>query len=166
VILPRVRPQLSTVISCAPAPVCFEGAKPRALARHRLVTFILLGDDNRRTPRRPLCEESRKPLLVGTMLLLFNLGCGGYGSGMGMTPATAPAISPGSGTYSIPLTDTISDGTPNAVIYVTEDGSTPSLSSPIYHGPFMITQSAKVEAIAAAGGYSSSPGAVANFTLQ
>jgi Chitobiase/beta-hexosaminidase C-terminal domain len=107
-----------------------------------------------------------KSLLVGTMLLLFNLGCGGYGSGMGMTPAAAPVISPGSGAYSTPLAVTISDSTPNVVIYVTLDGTTPTLSSPVYHGPFMITQSAKVEAIAAAGGYSSSPVAVANFTLQ
>ena len=107
-----------------------------------------------------------KSLLLGVLVLLFDLGCGGYGSGMGMTPAAVPAIAPASGTYSTPLAVTITDSVPNAVIYVTVDGSTPSLSSPVYHGPFMITQSAKVQAIAAAGGYSSSPVAIANFTLQ
>lgn len=107
-----------------------------------------------------------RPLLLGILVLLFDVGCGGYGSGMGMTPAAAPAIAPASGTYSTPLAVTITDSVPNAVIYVTIDGSTPSLSSPIYHGPFMITQSSKVEAIAAAGSYSTSPVAIANFTLQ
>lgn len=107
-----------------------------------------------------------KLLLVGILSLLINLGCGGYGSGMGTTPAPAPAIAPAGGSYSTPLTVTISDSVQSAVIYVTVDGSTPSLSSPVYHGPFMLTQSAKVQAIAAAGGYNTSPIAIANFTLQ
>ena len=109
-----------------------------------------------------------KLLWVGILTLVFNLGCGGYGSGMGMTPAAAPQIAPSSGMYSTPLTVTISDSTPSVVIYVTTDGSMPSLSSPLYHGPFSLTQSGqvKVQAIAAAGGYSTSPVVVANFTLQ
>ena len=107
-----------------------------------------------------------KSLLFTIFVLLINLGCGGYGSGMRMTPAAAPLIAPAAGTYSTPLTVTITDSVQNAVIYVTVDGSMPSLSSPVYHGPFMITQSAKVQAIAAAGGYNTSPVAIANFTLQ
>lgn len=109
-----------------------------------------------------------KLLWVGILTLIFNLGCGGYGSGMGMTPAGAPLIAPASGMYSTPLTVTISDSLPGAVIYVTTDGSMPSLSSPIYHGPFSLTQpgQVRVQAIAAAGGYSTSSVAVANFTLQ
>ena len=107
-----------------------------------------------------------KSLLVGILVLVINLGCGGYGSGMGMTAAPAPAIVPAAGTYPTPLTVSIQDNLQGAVIYVTVDGSTPSLSSPVYHGPFMITQSAKVQAIALAGGYSTSSVAVANYTLQ
>jgi len=109
-----------------------------------------------------------KLLWVGILTLVFNLGCGGYGSGMGMTSAAAPQVAPGSGTYSTPLTVTISSSTPGAVIYVTTDGSMPSLSSPVYHGPFSLTQQGqvKVQAIASAGGYSSSPVAVATYTLQ
>jgi len=53
-----------------------------------------------------------------------------------------------------------------AIIYVAVDGSMPSLSSPVYRGPFVITQSAKVQAIATVNGYSTSPVAVANYTLQ
>jgi len=107
-----------------------------------------------------------KYLLVGILVLLINVGCGGYGSGMGVTPAPAPAIAPGTGTYSTPAKVTISDSLPNAVIYVTLDGSTPTLSSPVYRGPFMLTQSARVQAVAAAGGYNTSPVGVADLTLQ
>ena len=107
-----------------------------------------------------------KSLLVGILVLVINLGCGGYGSGMGMTAAPAPAIAPSSGTYPAPLTVSISDSVQNAVIYLTVDGSMPSLSSPVYKGPFVITQSAKVQAIALANGYSVSPVAVADYTLQ
>ena len=107
-----------------------------------------------------------KSLLIGIFVLVINLGCGGYGSGMGMTAAAMPAITPVSGTYPTPLTVSLQDSLPGAVIYVTVDGSMPSLSSPIYRKPFTITQSAKVQAIAAVNGYSTSPVAVANFTLQ
>jgi hypothetical protein len=111
-----------------------------------------------------------KSLFAALVLLSIGLGCGGYGSGsgMGMTPAAAPQISPGSGTYSTPFRVTISDSTPGAVIYVTTDGSMPSLSSPIYQGTLTLTQpgQVQVQAIAAAGGYSTSSIAVANYTLQ
>jgi Chitobiase/beta-hexosaminidase C-terminal domain len=108
-------------------------------------------------------------LLLGTILLLLvGTGCGGYGSGMGTTPAPVPAIAPTGGAYSTPLTVTISDSLANAVIYVTTDGSAPTLSSPIYRGPMTLSQAGQVtvRAIAAAGGYATSPVASANFTLQ
>jgi Chitobiase/beta-hexosaminidase C-terminal domain len=85
---------------------------------------------------------------------------------MGMTAAPMAAITPASGTYPTPLTVSIQDGLPGATIYVTVDGSTPTLSLPIRRGPFTITQSAKVESIAVVSGYSTSPVGVANFTLQ
>ena len=107
-----------------------------------------------------------KLLLLGILVLVTNLGCGGYGSGMGMTVAPAPAITPAPGTYATPLTVSIQDRLQNAVIYVTVDGSMPSLSSPIYRGPFTITQSAMVQAIVLVNGYSTSPVAVASYTLQ
>ena len=103
---------------------------------------------------------------VGILALIFNLGCGGYGSGMGMNAAPAPAIVPASGAYPTPLTVSIQDGLQGATIYVTVDGSMPTLSSPIYRGPFTITQSAKIQAIAVVNGYSTSPVGVANYTLQ
>ena len=109
-----------------------------------------------------------KCLIIATLILLTTVGCGGYGSGMGNTPAPVPAIAPASGTYATPLNVTISDSLMNATIYFTTDGSTPTLSSHIYQGPFQLTQAGQVtvRAIAAAGGYSTSAGTSANFTLQ
>ena len=84
-----------------------------------------------------------------------------------MTPAPAPAIAPPSGTYNGPqqmiaITDTLQ----GATIHFTTDGSMPTLSSPIYRGPFAITQTTRVEAIAAANGYSTSSVAVADYALN
>ena len=107
-----------------------------------------------------------KLLFIGILVLVINLGCGGYGAGMGMNAAPTPAISPSSGTYPTPLTVSIQDKVQGATIYVTIDGSMPSLSSPVYRGPFVVTQTAKVQAIVLANGYSASPVAVANYTLQ
>lgn len=109
-----------------------------------------------------------KSLLTVIPLLLISLGCGGYGSGMGMTQAAVPMIAPAAGTYTTPLTVTITDNVRGAIIYVTTDGSTPSLASPVYHGPFTLTQpgQVRVQAIAAAGGYSTSAATIANYTLQ
>ena len=109
-----------------------------------------------------------KLFLPAILLLMVGTGCGGYGSGMGTNPAPVPAISPTGGTYATPLTVTISDSLANSVIYVTTDGTTPTLSSPIYRGPFSLTQTGQVtvRAIAAAGGYATSPVASTSYTLQ
>lgn len=109
-----------------------------------------------------------KSFIASTLILLATVGCGGYGSGMGNTPAPVPAISPASGAFATPLNVTISDSLMNATIYFTTDGSMPTLSSQIYRGPFQLTQAGQVtvRAIAAAGGYSTSTAATANFTLQ
>jgi hypothetical protein len=109
-----------------------------------------------------------KFLIAMTMILLATVGCGGYGSGMGSTPAPVPAIAPAPGMFATPLTVTITDSLMNATIYFTTDGSTPTLSSRVYQGPFQLTQTGQVtvRAIAAAGGYSTSTAATANFTLQ
>jgi len=150
----------------------------------QVVTIILPGDDNRQPcptylfgstdsvetetncSECPAHEVAMKFLWAPILVLVTTVGCGGYGSGMGSTPAPAPAISPAPGMYSAPLTVSISDTMQNATIYVTTDGSMPTLSSPIYRGPFMLNQSAQVQAIAVAGGFSTSPMTIANFTLQ
>ena len=57
-------------------------------------------------------------------------------------PTDIPVIFPASGSYAGPLTVTISDATPHAIIYYTTNGSTPTVSSTPYTGPFSLTASA------------------------
>lgn len=105
-------------------------------------------------------------LVLVVLSLVVSMGCGGYGSGsMSMTPAPPPVISPPAGTYAGPQTITISDSL-RSTIYFTTDGTTPTLASPVYMAPFVLTSSAKVQAIAAANGYSTSSVAVADYTIH
>jgi hypothetical protein len=51
---------------------------------------------------------------------------------------------------------TLTDPTPNAVIYYTTDGSTPTTKSPIYIGPITLNSSQTISALAGAVGYTNS----------
>ncbi|MFZ0392986.1 MAG: chitobiase/beta-hexosaminidase C-terminal domain-containing protein, partial [Terracidiphilus sp.] len=81
------------------------------------------------------------------------------------TAAAAPVIGLNSGTYSSAQTVTISDTTPGATIYFTLDGSTPTGSSPIYHGSVVVTGTSTLNAIAIAPGFVSSAPASASYTI-
>ncbi len=82
------------------------------------------------------------------------------------TPAAIPILSLASGTYTSTQTLTISDQTPNATIYYTSDGRTPTGASPIYSGPISVSTSETVQALAVASGYANSPAASAVYTLN
>jgi len=81
------------------------------------------------------------------------------------TAAATPVISVNSGTYSSPQTVTITDATPDATIYFTLDGSTPTGSSPIYHGSVVVTGTSILNAIAIAPGFLPSAPAAASYTI-
>jgi hypothetical protein len=74
--------------------------------------------------------------------------------------APTPVISPGSGAYTTNKTITISDSLSSAKILYTTDGSTPTMSSTPYSGPFTFateqTGTKVVKAIAIAVGYQQS----------
>jgi Chitobiase/beta-hexosaminidase C-terminal domain len=81
--------------------------------------------------------------------------------------ATAtPTISPTSGTFTSTQAITISDGTSEAVIYYTLDGSTPSSSSSVYSGALTLSATTTVNAIAIAPGYAESGVATATYTYS
>ncbi len=73
-------------------------------------------------------------------------------SNLNAAPAT-PTFSPGAGTYNIQASVTIGSATPNATIYYTTDGTTPTTSSTVYSGPVSVTTSETLNAMATATGY-------------
>lgn len=83
----------------------------------------------------------------------------------GLTQAAAPVISPASQSFSSSLQVTITDSSSGATIYYTEDGSQPTTASAIYSGPFTITSTTTVNAIAAGSGLLQSAVATATYTL-
>ena len=74
----------------------------------------------------------------------------------GGLPAAAPTMSPAPGTYGAAQTVSLSDATPGAVIYYTEDGTTPTTASTLYAAPLSISTSTTLKAIAVTTGYSAS----------
>jgi O-glycosyl hydrolase len=107
-------------------------------------------------------------------LAFMAASCGGGGSSVTPPPppappaAAAPALWPVPGSYSqtqAGQTITLTDSTPNATIYYTTDGTTPTTSSSQYNNPIMITSTVTVQAIATAQGYSQSASATGTYTL-
>jgi hypothetical protein len=76
-----------------------------------------------------------------------------------------PAFSPAAGNYSSAQSVAISDGTSNATIYYTTNGTTPTTSSTRYTGPIVVTSTEKLEAIATAVGATNSAVASAAYTI-
>ena len=74
-------------------------------------------------------------------------------------PAATPAISPVAGTYTSPVSVTITDASSGATIYYTTDGTTPAVgvgTTKAYSGAFSLTASATVKAIAGGGAFTAS----------
>jgi hypothetical protein len=93
------------------------------------------------------------------------------GGGTVATPLFSPAPSVPGGTYtsSSDMTVTITDSTPGAVIHYTTDGSTPSVSTPVYAGPISVPGNGTTEtikAIGTKGGMTDSPLAAATYTIN
>ena len=71
-------------------------------------------------------------------------------------PAQTPVFSPTPGMYDAPQTVNISTSTPDAAIYYTTDGSTPTAASLQYIGPIVVGKTEVVRAIAALSNAASS----------
>ena len=79
--------------------------------------------------------------------------------------AATPVISPSSETFASSVQVTITDSTSGTTIYYTTDGSNPTTSSTVYSGPFTVTSTTTVNAIATGTGLVQSAQATATYTL-
>jgi N-acetylneuraminic acid mutarotase len=84
-----------------------------------------------------------------------------------LAAAATPTFSVPGGTYSSTQSVTISDTTPNATIYYTTDGTTPTANSTVYSGTAItVASTATIEAIATSSGYTQSAVATAAYTIN
>ena len=79
--------------------------------------------------------------------------------------AATPVITPAAGTFLNSATITLTDTTPGASIFYTQDGSAPTTASTPYTAPFQITSSQTLQAIATASGSLPSAVASAAYTI-
>jgi len=97
------------------------------------------------------------------------VGTGGgvavYGLLDTVNTVATPSINPPGGTISGSQTVQITDTTPNAQIFYTTDGSTPTVFSTPYAGPFTVNSSETINAIASATGYVQGAVATATFSV-
>jgi uncharacterized repeat protein (TIGR03806 family) len=83
-----------------------------------------------------------------------------FGLGTFLLP---PIISPAGGLFTNAVTVTITNPVPGPSIYFTLDGTAPTTNSALYAGPFVLTNSVVVQAMAAQPGAVNSPVASASF---
>ena len=82
-----------------------------------------------------------------------------------MEVVATPVITPEAGNYNNPQQITITCATDEALIYYTTDGTDPTAESTLYDGPFTLSESATVKAIALKDGYTNSDIASAAYTM-
>ncbi len=87
--------------------------------------------------------------IVQAIDYITDLGTHTFTPGGGNNTAT-PVLNPAGGAYSTPVDVTITCTTPNAVIYYTTDGSTPTITSTVYTAPVHIQATTTLKAIAKA----------------
>lgn len=80
--------------------------------------------------------------------------------------AATPTFNPKPDTYTTAQAVAITDATPNATIYYTTTGATPTTSSTRYNGPVSVSTSQTIKAIATAPGYAQSTEGSASYIIQ
>ncbi len=82
------------------------------------------------------------------------------------TQVATPTLNPAPGNYGAVQSVTISTTTPNATVYYTTDGTTPTTSSTKYTGPVSIGVTETLSAMAVASGLSNSPVGSGLYTID
>jgi Legume lectin domain/Chitobiase/beta-hexosaminidase C-terminal domain len=88
-----------------------------------------------------------------------------YGLLNGAVQAATPVITPAGQLFHPSIQVTITDSTPNAQIFYTTDGSMPSTGSTLYTGPFTVTNTQTIKAMATGSGLVASTVASETYTL-
>jgi hypothetical protein len=83
----------------------------------------------------------------------------------GQTQAAAPVMNPAGGNFNPSVQVTITDSSPNAQIFFTTDGSTPTTASSIYSEPITVTKTETIRAIAGGPVYLASVPSSNTYTL-
>ena len=87
------------------------------------------------------------------------------GGGTVITPVAMPVFSPDEGTYYDQVEVSITCATDGAIIYYTTTGAEPTTTDQLYEGPFVLTESATVKAVAFKGEDKSNV-ATATYTIS
>jgi len=96
----------------------------------------------------------------GKVFVGGDFGVAVYGIGVILPP---PIISPNGGVYTNSVTVTLTDATNGVTIYYTLNGTAPTTNSMLYTGPFVLTNTVEVNAIAAQPGAFNSVASSASF---
>ena len=90
-----------------------------------------------------------------------------YSIQVAATPGAAtPVASVAPGSYTLTQNVGLTTTTPNATIYYTTDGTTPTTSSPTYTTPIRVSKNTTIKSIAVASGYSNSTPLSAAYTVN
>jgi hypothetical protein len=84
---------------------------------------------------------------------------------MSLPLAATPAFTPAAGTYTGTQSIAIASATPNAAIYYTTNGATPTAGSTLYYGPITVSATESLKAVAIAYDYRPSTTASAVYTI-
>jgi len=113
----------------------------------------------RPAPAKHSFSSTLKTVLAAFILSITSSSFAAYGQ----ATTASPTILPAPGTYHAAQSVSISDATPNAIIYYTLDGSVPSTSSLVYTVPFTVIANTTVQTIALASGDSDSSLVIAKY---
>jgi len=91
---------------------------------------------------------------------------GTYVEGVSTPVTAAVALTPAPGNFTTEQSVSLSDSTPEALIYYTTDGSTPTANSALYSTPLAVSETTTIKAIASARGYSTSALASGTYTVN
>ena len=113
----------------------------------------------------PITISSSEPVVAIAAAPGFTNSATGSGIYLINNVLPTPTILPAGGTYTTPQTVTIRQWL-NTDVYYTTDGTTPTISSTRYTGPFTVNSTKTIKAIVIASHYTNSAVASATYTIS